>query len=86
HIGDVYWVMGRRQEARFQCNRALSNSEDDKINAEIQDKLANGYTPPKSLAQDDKGKEDKNGDASPKDKKSEDHATGIFPIRDTVPD
>ncbi|HEY1095640.1 MAG TPA: tetratricopeptide repeat protein [Alphaproteobacteria bacterium] len=44
HLGDAYWQVGREQEARFQWERALKNSEgqkDDMIKG-IKDKIANG--------------------------------------------
>ncbi|WP_207477936.1 tetratricopeptide repeat protein [Arenibaculum pallidiluteum] len=43
HLGDAYWQIGRRTEARFQWERALLNAaEDDKLKAEIREKLAGG--------------------------------------------
>ncbi len=42
HLGDVYWAVGRRLEARFQWHRALSFKPDPKDAARIQRKLAVG--------------------------------------------
>ena len=40
HLGDVYWRMGRRIEARFQWQRALGLSPDDP--SALQAKIENG--------------------------------------------
>ncbi|HJS79170.1 MAG TPA: hypothetical protein VJ748_00990, partial [Vitreimonas sp.] len=40
HLGDVYWRIGRRIEARFQWQRALTLEPDN--NAEIEVKLERG--------------------------------------------
>jgi Flp pilus assembly protein TadD len=40
HLGDVYWRVGRRTEARYQWQRALSFNPDDP--APIQQKLERG--------------------------------------------
>lgn len=39
HLGDVYWAVGRRMEARFQWRRALSFNPEDKEAARIRRKL-----------------------------------------------
>jgi Flp pilus assembly protein TadD len=42
HLGDAYWQVGRRQEARFQWRRALSlEPEEDQIPA-IEAKIKRG--------------------------------------------
>ena len=42
HLGDVYWKVGRRNEARFQWERALAlEPENDQI-GKIKTKLRNG--------------------------------------------
>jgi tetratricopeptide (TPR) repeat protein len=47
HLGDAYWVVGRRIEARYQWRRALRAIEDDPDLADaIHDKLENGLTDP----------------------------------------
>lgn len=47
HLGDVYWTVGRKNEARFQWRHALSLSPDaDKVQG-IQSKIKNGYVKPK---------------------------------------
>jgi tetratricopeptide (TPR) repeat protein len=43
HLGDVYWLVGRKNEARFQWRHALSLKPDqDKIRV-IKDKIENGF-------------------------------------------
>jgi tetratricopeptide (TPR) repeat protein len=42
HLGDVYWAVGRRHEARFQWHRALSFHPTPKDAARIRQKLADG--------------------------------------------
>ena len=42
HLGDVYWRMGRRNEARFQWDRSLTYSKGDASSAEIQEKIKHG--------------------------------------------
>lgn len=52
HLGDAYWRAGRRNEARFQWQRALKNAESDadgeKLKAEVQLKLEKGLTDPQT--------------------------------------
>lgn len=46
HLGDVYWTVGRKNEARFQWRHALSLSPDeDKIDL-IKSKIKDGYIKP----------------------------------------
>ena len=42
HLGDVYWVLGRRDEARFKWRLALSLSRDEDEQEMLSDRLANG--------------------------------------------
>ena len=42
HLGDVYWVLGRRDEARFKWRLALSLSTDDAEQRMLTDRLENG--------------------------------------------
>ncbi len=42
HLGDVYWMTGRKREAQFQWHRALSFNPDPKEAARIQQKLNKG--------------------------------------------
>jgi tetratricopeptide (TPR) repeat protein len=42
HLGDAYWQAGRKLEARFQWQRARNYSEDQSLNAMIDQKLAQG--------------------------------------------
>ena len=42
HLGDVYWAVGRKREARFQWNRALSFDPKDADQARIVKKLEIG--------------------------------------------
>ena len=44
HLGDVYWHVGRENEARFQWQRALDNEPEKRFIAAIKDKLENGVT------------------------------------------
>ena len=42
HLGDIYWSVGRKREARFQWHRALSFEPDDTTKARLQRKLEIG--------------------------------------------
>lgn len=42
HLGDAYWRSERKLEARFQWTRAINNSDDETVIADIQAKLENG--------------------------------------------
>ena len=42
HLGDVYWVLGRRDEARFKWRLALSLSTDEAEQKMLSDRLENG--------------------------------------------
>jgi len=42
NLGDVYWAVGRKREARFQWNRAMSFGPEEKDAARIRRKLAVG--------------------------------------------
>jgi len=42
HLGDAYWRVGRRIEARFQWNRVLTLEPTPKLRAEVEAKLKNG--------------------------------------------
>ncbi|MBU2091440.1 MAG: tetratricopeptide repeat protein, partial [Alphaproteobacteria bacterium] len=43
HLGDAYWKVGRRVEARFQWQRVLTlKPEDAELEASVQRKLADG--------------------------------------------
>lgn len=42
HLGDTYWKLGRKNEARFQWNRALSNEKDEAVKQQISEKLQKG--------------------------------------------
>ncbi len=44
HLGDAYWRVGRRNEARFQWNRALRNAEEDPLKEQIRAKLDKGLS------------------------------------------
>ena len=45
HLGDAYWRVGRRQEARFQWRRALSLDPEKKEIGKIEAKIENGLAP-----------------------------------------
>lgn len=52
HLGDAYWQVGRKQEARFQWQRALNNNKKDELpSAVIQSKIENGIEAPKQKVQ-----------------------------------
>lgn len=42
HLGDVYWRLGRKNEARFQWDRSLTYAKDDNASQEIRKKLKDG--------------------------------------------
>lgn len=50
HLGDVYWRLNRKTEARFQWNRALTYAPEPKQVTAINKKLKDGMPPPAVLA------------------------------------
>jgi tetratricopeptide (TPR) repeat protein len=42
HLGDAYWQVGRRNEARFQWQRALNSADDPVLKEQIEAKLQSG--------------------------------------------
>jgi len=46
HLGDVYWRLGRKTEARFQWNRALSYAPEPKQVGSINKKIKDGLSEP----------------------------------------
>lgn len=50
HLGDAYWMVGRKDEAGFQWRRVLTLKPDDKIKSDAEKKLANGLGPQPKLA------------------------------------
>ena len=44
HLGDAYWHVGRKREARFQWERALNQKPDKDRLPVIKDKLENGLS------------------------------------------
>ncbi|MCF8502258.1 MAG: hypothetical protein K9H11_17465, partial [Rhodospirillum sp.] len=50
HLGDAYWMVGRRLEARYQWERALGLSEEADLSASLQRKLETGLTPPTPMS------------------------------------
>lgn len=42
HLGDVYWRLGRKTEARFEWDRSLTYAKDSSVTEEIEKKLKNG--------------------------------------------
>ena len=48
HLGDVYWRVGRKDEAVFQWRRVLTLSPDEKLKADIEKKLSAGLPEPGS--------------------------------------
>jgi hypothetical protein len=49
-VGDVYWKLGRKTEARFQWERSLSFSPEPEDAAAIQKKLKDGLADDQSQA------------------------------------
>jgi tetratricopeptide (TPR) repeat protein len=45
HLGDAYWRVGRRDEAKFQWRRVLTLNPDAKLKARVEAKLASGLGP-----------------------------------------
>jgi tetratricopeptide (TPR) repeat protein len=54
HLGDAYWLVGRKNEARFQWTRALSLEKIEKNKDLITDRLENGITLDKIKAEQQK--------------------------------
>lgn len=50
HLGDAYWMVGRRDEAQFQWRRVLTLNPDEKIRADAERKLASGLGPTPRVA------------------------------------
>ena len=44
HLGDAYWMAGRKLDARFQWNHALAFNTDPNVKPEIEKKLAGGMS------------------------------------------
>lgn len=53
HLGDAYWQSGRKTEARYQWQRASSNSEDPLFKKVADLKMQNGISVPRQLSQND---------------------------------
>lgn len=51
HLGDAYWRVNRKVEARFQWERARNYSKDPAQIAKMNEKLANGLDPAKATQQ-----------------------------------
>jgi tetratricopeptide (TPR) repeat protein len=49
HLGDAYWMVGRRREAGFQWSRVLTLDPDAERQAEVERKLIEGLTPEASV-------------------------------------
>ncbi|OHB30378.1 MAG: hypothetical protein A2790_17355 [Phenylobacterium sp. RIFCSPHIGHO2_01_FULL_69_31] len=50
HLGDAYWMVGRKDEAVFQWRRVLTLKPDDRIKGDAEKKLASGLGPQPKLA------------------------------------
>ncbi len=48
HLGDAYWRVGRRNEARFQWNRALRTADEEPLKEQLRAKLDQGLVDPKA--------------------------------------
>lgn len=46
HLGDAYWMVGRKDEARFQWGRVLSLDPTPEVKARAEKKLKDGLPPP----------------------------------------
>ena len=44
HLGDVYWRVGRRVEAKYQWGRVLTLEPDAKTRSEVEAKLKSGLS------------------------------------------
>ena len=46
HLGDAYWQVGRKNEAKFQWQRAFNYNEDEdlELKEKIQEKLSSGLS------------------------------------------
>ena len=51
HLGDAYWRVGRRLEARFQWERVLTLDPPAKLKAEVEGKLKSGLDRAAAAAQ-----------------------------------
>jgi tetratricopeptide (TPR) repeat protein len=49
HLGDAYWMVGRRREAGFQWSRVLTLDPDAERRAEVERKLVDGLIPEASV-------------------------------------
>ena len=58
HLGDVYWRLGRKTEARFEWDRSLTYAKDNAVTEEIEKKLKNGL--PDKNSSDSSDKKNKN--------------------------
>ena len=63
HLGDLYWRLGRKTEARFQWDRSLTYAKGDAASEEIKKKLQDGL--PEKNSTDVVEKKDKNEPLSP---------------------
>jgi Flp pilus assembly protein TadD len=45
HLGDAYWMVGRKDEAKFQWLRVLTLKPEDKVKADAERKIASGLGP-----------------------------------------
>lgn len=52
HLGDAYWMVGRKDEAVFQWRRVLTLKPDAKVRVDAERKLASGLGPEAKLAAD----------------------------------
>jgi Flp pilus assembly protein TadD len=50
HLGDAYWMAGRKLDARFQWNHALAFNTDPKLKPMLEKKLKDGVTPAQARA------------------------------------
>jgi Flp pilus assembly protein TadD len=50
HLGDAYWRLGHKTEARYQWERSLNSSPEAKLTDELHRKLKEGLPPPAALA------------------------------------
>ncbi|MCR5879978.1 tetratricopeptide repeat protein [Phenylobacterium sp. J367] len=50
HLGDAYWMVGRKDEAVFQWRRVLTLDPDARIKADVEAKLASGLGPKRQIA------------------------------------
>ena len=50
HLGDAYWALGRKQEARFQWSRAAQQADNEGLRKSAETKLKDGLATPRTAS------------------------------------